>query len=101
MVTMEWAIIWYQMMMAILLGGSMHHIAILRMALMISIWHWIIVTITKTIRTKTMVRMIGIEAVLVKYIAVHRCKIIAKVMWRMHTITVHTIETIRIVAAVK
>lgn len=90
------------MMMAItLLGGSVHHIAILRMALMISAWHWIIVAIAKTIRTKTVARMIGIESMLVKHIAVHRCEIIAKVMWWMHTVAVHTIEAVRIVAVVE
>lgn len=88
------------MMVVVLLGGSVHHIAILRMALMISAWHRIIVAITKTIRTK-MIRMIGIESMLVKHIAVHWCKIVAKIMWRMHSIAVHTIETVRIVAAVE
>lgn len=100
MVTMELTIVGHQMMMAILLGGSVHHIAILRMALMIPVWHRIIVAITETIRTKSMVRMIRIESMLVKH-AVHRCEIIAKVVWRMHTIAVHTVETVRVVSVVE
>lgn len=101
MIAVELSIVGHQMMMVILLSGSMHHIAILRMALVASVWHGIIVTVPKAIRTETMVRMIGIESMLVEHVAVHRCEIIAKVMRRMHAIAVHAIETVRVVAVVE
>lgn len=81
-----------------ILLGTMHNITIIGMTLttMITIWHmrWIVVAISKTIRTE----MIGIES-LIEHITVHRCEIVTEI-GRMHTITIH-IETVRIVAIIE
>lgn len=111
-VSIGYIICWHVMVLLMLMMlGTMHYIAIVRMALatataaaattamtMIPIWHmrWIpITTVSIAIRTE----MIGIESLIEHISAVHRCKIATEI-WRMHTIAIH-IKAIRIVAVVE